>query len=133
MGCFLPSSFPSGFGLGAGRCGRGVCPSSVACPCCFSRSCPSGFRPWLRCSVYGLCGVFVSVPYSAAGRARSSSRLSLAVSVSFPFSFIIKAWIHAIRKKSFVFLLVCFFFCSQIDKFFCQHFSNYFLPIFIFL
>ncbi len=34
--------------------GRGVRPSSVACPCCCSRCCPSGFRPWLRCSVLWL-------------------------------------------------------------------------------
>ena len=26
------------------RFGRGVRPSSVTCPCCLSRSCPSGFR-----------------------------------------------------------------------------------------
>ena len=89
--CLLPS--PSCRDLGwssfplVGRCGRGGRPSSVACPCCLSRALPVGVRPWLRCSVRGLCGVFVSVPCSAAGRARSSSRLSSAVSVSFPLFF----------------------------------------------
>ncbi len=38
------------------RFGRGVRPSSVATRCCFSRSCPSGFRPWLRCSVLAIWG-----------------------------------------------------------------------------
>ena len=32
--------------------GRGVCSSSVACPCCFSRVLPVGLRPWLRCSLH---------------------------------------------------------------------------------
>ncbi len=69
--------------------GRGVRSSSVACPCCCSRSCPLGCAPGCGVPEVGLCGAVVSVPCSVAGRARSSSHLSSAVSVSFPLLLII--------------------------------------------
>jgi hypothetical protein len=81
-----------------GRFGRGVRPSSVACPCCFSRSCSLGCPKGLTscrapggCCSLGRCGgLSCSLPCLGAGRARSSSPRSSAVSVSCPFlSFII--------------------------------------------
>ena len=77
----------------------------LPCPCCVlvsiplrltptrgltacSRALPVGFRSLAAVFISrGVCGVFVSLPCSAAGRARSSSRLSEAVSVSFPLFF----------------------------------------------
>ena len=80
----------SAFFLPVWLCGSGVgfAPPRWLAPAVFPVPCPSGFRPWLRCSVCGLCGVFVFLACSAAGRARSSSRLS-SRSVSFPLLFFI--------------------------------------------
>ena len=39
------ASLAGWLGAAISRCGRGVHPSSVACPCCCSRSCPSGCAP----------------------------------------------------------------------------------------
>ena len=69
--------------------------SRLPCPCCCSRSCPSGCAPGCGVHFTGLCGVFVFRACSAAGRARSSSHLS-SRSVSFPLLFTIIACIHAI-------------------------------------
>ena len=73
------------FGLGVGRCGRGVCPFSVACPCCCSRSwLLVGLRPWLAVFPRLLCGVFVFLACLVAG-CQAASHLS-SRSVSFPLS-----------------------------------------------
>ncbi len=54
-----------GFGRGV-RCGLPVC----LAPAVFPVPCPSGFRPWLRCSSHvAYVGMSVSVPCSAAGHA----------------------------------------------------------------
>lgn len=57
-GVFPPAVLPVWF-LGwvlVGRFGRGVCPSSVACPCCFSLAfCSLGCAPGGCCSL-GCCG-----------------------------------------------------------------------------
>jgi hypothetical protein len=43
------------------RFGRGGCPSSVACPCCFSRSCSLGCSPGGCCSLVCSGGLSFSV------------------------------------------------------------------------
>jgi hypothetical protein len=56
-----------------GRFGRGVCPSSVACPCCFSRSCSLG------CAPGGWCSLGCSMGFSCSSLARLlAARLPLA-------------------------------------------------------